>query len=323
MNLKLICHAGVSCMLSVAAVASWAQNYPTRPVRLIVPFATGGGADIIARTVAQKLSEAYGQQFVVENRPGAAGNIGVELVARSPADGYTLLLNSSNFSTNVSLFSKLNFDPIKDFEPISLLAAAPYVLVVHPSLPVRTVKDLIAVARASPGKLTYGSAGNGTPAHLGMELIKATAKIDMVHVPYKGSIPHLSDLVAGQIAAGFDNVLSSVPLVRAGRLRAIAVSGATRSPALPEVPTVAESGLPGFDVTVWNGILAPAGTPREITARLHSEIISALQKPDVRSRMAGLGVDIIGSTPQEFAAFIRRDIDKWAAVIKVSGARLD
>jgi tripartite-type tricarboxylate transporter receptor subunit TctC len=323
MNLKRVVSACVYCMLSLAAVASWAQNYPTRPVRLIVPFATGGGADIIARTVAQKLSEAYGQQFIVENRPGAAGNIGVELVARSPADGYTLLLNSSNFSTNVSLFSKLNFDPVRDFEPISLLAAAPYVLVVHPSLPVRTVKDLIAVARASPGKLTYGSAGNGTPAHLGMELIKATAKIDMVHVPYKGSIPHLSDLVAGQIAAGFDNVLSSVPLVKAGRLRAIAVSGASRSPALPEVPTVAESGLPGFDVTVWNGILAPAGTPREITARLHSEIIAALQKPDVRSRMSGLGVDIIGSTPQEFAAFIRRDIDKWAAVIKVSGARLD
>jgi tripartite-type tricarboxylate transporter receptor subunit TctC len=324
MNAKWIGRAAACGVLTAMTVGvSLAQGYPNRPVRFIIPFATGGGADIIGRTIAQKLSEAFGQQFVVDNRPGAAGNIGTEMVARSPADGYILMLNSSNFATNVSLFSKLNFDPIADFEPISLVAAAPYVLVVHPSLPVTNVKELIALARASPGKLTYGSAGNGTPAHLGMELIKATAKIDMVHVPYKGSIPHLNDLVGGQIGAGFDNVLSSVPLVRAKRLRAIAVSGAARSPALPEVPTVAESGLPGFDVTVWNGVIVPAGTPREIITRLHREIVAALQKPDVRSRMASVGVDIIGSTPQEFAAFMKRDIDKWAAVIKVAGARLD
>ncbi len=326
MNRKLIARTGGCCMLiSVLATSlAFAQSaYPNRSIRLIVPFAAGGGADIIGRVVAQKLTEAFGQQVIVDNRAGAAGNIGAELAAKSAPDGYTLLLVGPNHTTNISLFSKLNYDPVKDFEPVTLVTAAPYVLLVHPSLPARDLKTLISLARSKPGQLIYGSAGNGTAGHLAMESIKTQAKIDMLHVPYKGSPPLQSDLIGGQVAAGFDNVLSSAPHVKAGRLRALAVSGVKRSPALPDVPTIAQSGLPGFDVTVWQGVLAPAATPREIVARLHTEILGALQKPDVQSRMAALGVDIVGGPPAEFAAFIKRDIEKWALVIKAAGARVD
>jgi tripartite-type tricarboxylate transporter receptor subunit TctC len=323
MNWKLIARLGCA-MLSLTAVSnSLAQGYPNRSLRMIVPYAAGGGADITGRVIAQKLTEVFGHQVVVDNRPGAAGNIGAELAARSAPDGYTVVLVGPNHTTNLNLFAKLNYDPIKDFEPISLVTAAPYVLLVHPSVPARNLKELIALARSKPGQLTYGSAGNGTAGHLAFESIKTQAKIDILHVPYKGSPPLQSDLIGGQVVAGFDNVLSSMPHVKAGRLRAFAVSGSKRTPAMPDVPTVAEAALPGFDVTVWQGILAPAGTPREIVARLNAEIVSALQKPDVQSRMAALGVDIIGSSPQEFAAFIKRDIEKWAVVIKASGARID
>jgi tripartite-type tricarboxylate transporter receptor subunit TctC len=311
-----------TCALAVIGTTH-AQTYPTKPVRLLVPFAPGGGADITGRAIAQKLAEGLGQQVVVDNRAGAASNIGTELAARSAPDGYTLLLIGPNHTTNVSLFAKLNYDPIKDFEPISLVTSAPYVLLVHPSLPVRNVKELIALARAKPGQLNYGSSGNGTAGHLAMELVKTQAKIDLQHVPYKGSQPLQTDLIGGQVVTGFGDALSSTPLVQAGRLRALAVSSAKRGHMLPDVPTMAEAALPGFDVTVWQGILAPAGTPREIVTRLHSEIISTLQKPEVQSRMAALGVDIIGNSPQEFAAFIKRDIAKWAVVIKASGARID
>lgn len=326
MNRKLIARAGRYCVLLgvIATSQAFAQSaYPNRTLRLIVPFAAGGGADITGRVVAQKLAEAFGQQVLVDNRAGAAGNIGTELAAKSAPDGYTLLLVGPNHTTNVSLFTKLNYDPVRDFDPVTLLTAAPYVLLVHPSLPAPDLKALIALARSKPGQLTYGSAGNGTAGHLAMESIKTQAKIDMLHVPYKGSPPLQSDLIGGQVVAGFDNVLSSVAHVKAGRLRALAVSSAKRSPALPDVPTVAQAALPGFDVTVWQGLLAPAGTPREIVARLHTEIISALQKSDVQSRMAALGVDIVGNSPAEFAAFIRRDIEKWALVIKAAGARID
>ena len=326
MNRKLIARAGRYCVLLgvIATSQAFAQSaYPNRTLRLIVPFAAGGGADITGRVVAQKLTEAFGQQVLVDNRAGAAGNIGTELAAKSAPDGYTLLLVGPNHTTNVSLFTKLNYDPVRDFDPVTLLTAAPYVLLVHPSLPAPDLKALIALARSKPGQLTYGSAGNGTAGHLAMESIKTQAKIDMLHVPYKGSPPLQSDLIGGQVVAGFDNVLSSVAHVKAGRLRALAVSSAKRSPALPDVPTVAQAALPGFDVTVWQGLLAPAGTPREIVARLHTEIISALQKSDVQSRMAALGVDIVGNSPAEFAAFIRRDIEKWALVIKAAGARID
>lgn len=326
MNRKLIARAGRCCVLLgvIATSQAFAQStYPNRTLRLIVPFAAGGGADITGRVVAQKLTEAFGQQMLVDNRAGAAGNIGTELAAKSAPDGYTLLLVGPNHTTNVSLFTKLNYDPVRDFNPVTLLTAAPYVLLVHPSLPAPNLKALIALARSKPGQLTYGSAGNGTAGHLAMESIKTQAKIDMLHVPYKGSPPLQSDLIGGQVVAGFDNVLSSVAHVKAGRLRALAVSSAKRSPALPDVPTVEQAALPGFDVTVWQGLLVPAGTPREIVARLHTEVISALQKPDVQSRMAALGVDIVGNSPAEFAAFIRRDIEKWALVIKAASARID
>jgi tripartite-type tricarboxylate transporter receptor subunit TctC len=307
----------------LAGSTAQAQVYPSKAVRLIVPYAAGGGADIVGRTLAGKLSESLGQQIVVDNRPGAAGNIGAELVARGTADGYLLLLVGPNHTTNISLFRKLGYDPVRDFEPISLLTAAPYILIVHPSLPVRNVRDFIALARTKPGQLNYGSAGNGTAGHLAMEFIKSSARIDLLHVPYKGSPPVLTDLIGGQITAAFDNVLSSLPHIKAGRLRAIGSSAPRRSPALPDVPTIAESGLPGFDVTVWQGLLAPASTPREIVTRLHDETVAALRKADVRARMAELGVEVIAGSPQEFAAFIARDIDKWAQVIRASGARLD
>jgi tripartite-type tricarboxylate transporter receptor subunit TctC len=307
-----------------AARAARAQDaYPSRPVRVVVPFAAGGGADAVGRAVADRLSERFGRPFVVDNRPGAAGNIGTEHVARAAPDGYTLLLVGPNHATNAHLFRQLPFDPVRDFAPISLLTSAPYVLVAHTGLEARSFQDLLALARARPGGLSYGSAGNGTAGHLAMELIKSSTGIDMVHVPYRGSPPLLADLVSGQVAVGFDNVLSSAPLIAAGRLRPLAVSGARRAPALPEVPTLAESGLPGFDVTVWQGLLAPAGTPAPIVARLSAETADALHAPELRARLAVLGVEAIGSSPEVFAHFIREELARWGDAVRRSGARLD
>jgi tripartite-type tricarboxylate transporter receptor subunit TctC len=302
---------------------SWAQDFPSRPVRVVVPFAAGGGADVIARIVAQKLAERTGQAFFVDNRPGAAGNIGTEIAAKAPPDGYTLLVVGPNHTTNPHLFAKLPFDPVKDFAPVSLLTSAPYILLVNPALPIRTLQDVIAQARAQPGQLAYGSAGNGTAGHLAMELIKTTAGVDLLHVPYKGSPPMLADLMGGQVALGFDNVLSSSPHIAAGRLRAVASSSSRRSPSLPEVPTIADSGLPGFDVTVWQGLLAPAGTPEAIVTRLAGEVRTGLADAEVRERMAALGVEVIASDPPSFAAFIAEDVAKWGPVVRAAGARID
>src|SRR5688572_28453870 len=260
-NLKSL---ALAALLTAAALQSApaADSFPSRPVRMIVPYAAGGGADIVARSIAQKLSESWGQQVVVDNRAGAGGNIGTEIAAKAPADGYTVLLIGPNHTVNISLYSKLPFDPIRDFAPVSLVTSAPYLLVVKSVLGVGSVKDLIALAKAKQGKIFYDSAGNSTAGHLGMELIKTMAGIEMVHVPYKGSPPVLTDLLGGQIAVAFDNVLASAPHVKAGKLRAIAVSTRSRSSAMPDVPTVSESGLKGFEVAVWQGILVPAGTPR-------------------------------------------------------------
>ena len=309
--------------VAFAATHAAAQPFPVKSVRMIVPYAAGGGADIVGRLVAQKLGDGWGHTVVVDNRPGASGNIGTEIVARAIPDGYTLLLVGPNHTVNSSLYSKIPFDPVKDFAPVSVVTSAPYLLVVNPTIGVNSVRDLIALAKARPGKVLYASAGNGTAGHLGMELIKTMAGIDMVHVPYKGSPPALTDLIAGQVSAAFDNVLSATPHVKAGRLRAIAVSTGKRSAAVPEVPTVAESGLPGFEVAVWQGILAPAGTPRPIVDTLHAAIVAALGRPDMKERMAANGTDIIGNTPAEFAAFIQSDLVKWAKVVKSSGARVD
>ncbi len=309
--------------LLAPAIARAQDAYPSRPVRIVVPFAAGGGADAVGRVVAQALSERLGRPFVVDNRPGAAGNLGTEQVARAAADGYTLLVVGPNHTTNPHLFRQLPFDPVRDFAPVSLLTAAPYVLVAHPALPVRSLQDLFALARARPGVLSYGSAGNGTAGHLAMEMIRAQAGLDMVHVPYRGSPPLLTDLMGGRVAVGFDNVLSSAPSIAAGTLRALAVSGAQRAPALRDVPTIAESGLPGFDVRVWQGLLAPAGTPEAIVALLAREVSAALAMPALQERLSLLGVEAIGGTPAEFAAFIAADLARWGEAVRVSGARVD
>jgi tripartite-type tricarboxylate transporter receptor subunit TctC len=313
----------LACVLVAGSVQLSAQDYPTRPVRIIVPFPAGGGADVIGRTLAQKLTETLAQNVIVENRAGAAGNIGTEAVARAAPDGYTLLVPGPNFTANVHLFRKIPFDPIKDFEPISLLTSAQYILVVHPSLPVRSVKELIALARAKPGQINYGSAGSGSANHLGMELIKMMAKIDLQHVPYKGGAPMQADLLGGQISLAYDNILTIAPHIQSGRVRALAVSGARRTPLLPDLPTVAEAGLPGYDVAVWVGFLAPAGTPANILNRLQDATIAGMQKPEVRERMATLGADVIASTRQEFAAFIKTDIEKAGRIIRQGNIRLE
>jgi tripartite-type tricarboxylate transporter receptor subunit TctC len=315
--LRLLGMAGTT--LALPAVA----QDGARPVRVVVPFAAGGGADLVARAVSQKLAEQTGRAFVVDNRPGGAGNIGTEAVAQAAPDGTTLLITGPSHIINAHLFRSLPFDPLRGFAPVSLLTSAPYVLVAAPSLPARNLAELRALARAQPGALSYGSAGNGTAGHLAMELVKAEAGIDMVHVPYRGSPPLLTDLMAGRIAVAFDNVLSSAPGIAAGQLRALAVSGDRRAPALPDVPTIAESGLPGFDVKVWQGALFPAGTDPAIVNRLAAEMRRAMQAPELRARLRELGVEAIGSDAAEFARLLEADNRRWAEAVRRSGARVD
>lgn len=301
-----------------------AQNYPAKTIRMIVPFPPGGTTDILARVAGQKITEAFGQQVIIDNRPGAGGNIGTELVAKAAPDGYTLLTDpGSTLTINPSLFAKLSYDVLKDFAPVTIIAAVPNLLVVHPSLPVKSVRELITLAKARPGQLNYASTGAGQSTHLSMELFKTMAGINVVHIPYKGSSPALVDLLGGQVSLMFDNMPSSLPHVKAGKLRALAVSTLKRSPAMPQLPTVAESGLPGFEVSVWFGVLAPAGTPREIVNKLNGAIVKSLQNPDVRERLAGQGAEPIGNTPEQFTAQMQRDLVKWAKVVKDSGAKLD
>lgn len=297
--------------------------WPSRPVRVIVPFAAGGGADLVARAVSAKLQERLGRQFVIDNRPGGAGNIGTDAAAKAAPDGHTLLITGPSHVNNAHLFRSLPFDPIRGFAPVSLLTSAPYVLIADPALPLRNLGDLIAAAKARPGALSYGSAGNGTAGHLAMEMIKSQDGIDMVHVPYRGSPAVLTDIMGGRIAVAFDNVLSSAPGIATGQLRGLAVSGARRAPALPDVATVAESGLPGFDVTVWQGALFPAGTDPAIVARLGVELGLAMQAPDLRARLAELGAEAIGSSPADFARFLDQEMRVWGEAVRQTGARLD
>ncbi len=317
----------IICIASVAACSTGAlaqATYPAKAIRMIVPFPPGGTTDILARVAGQKITEATGQQVIVDNRSGAGGNIGTEIAAKAPPDGYTLLAApGSTLTIHPSLYSKLPFDTLKDFAPITIIAAVPNLLVVHPSLPVKNVKELIALAKARSGQLNYASTGAGQSTHLSMELFKVTAGIDMTHIPYKGSSPALTDLLAGQVPVMFDNMPSCLPHVKANKLRALGVSTLKRSPALPALPTIAESGLPGFEVSVWFGILAPAGTPRDIVSSLNSVIGKALASPDMRERLAGQGAEPIGNTPEEFTAQMRRDLVKWAKVVKDAGIKLD
>ena len=313
-----------SCLLALAAPVH-AQSYPAKPMRLVVPFPPGGPLDIMGRGIAQKLQEAWSQPVVIDNRPGAGGGIGADLVAKSPGDGYTLLMGAvSTHAINPSLYAKIPYDPQKDFVPVALVAQVPNVLVVNPALPVQSVKDLIAYAKANPGSLSFGSGSTGSTGHLAGELFKTMAGVDMVHIPYKGGAPAMQDLLAGQTQLMFDNLANALPQVKAGKLRAIAVTTVARAPSVPELPTIAESGLPGFDLTTWFGIFAPAGTPPEVVAKLNAEIAKALSAKDLAERLAAMGtVPPENNTPERFAAFVRSEAAKYARVVKDSGARVD
>ncbi|MEO7404443.1 MAG: tripartite tricarboxylate transporter substrate binding protein [Burkholderiales bacterium] len=302
--------------------ACYAQgSYPVKPVRIVVPSASGGGTDILARVLAQKIGEAFGQQFIVDNRPGAGQMIGIDAVARAPADGYTILMAASTLALNPLMFAKVPYDAERDFAPITLVATLSNVLTVHPSVPARNVQDLLTLARAQPGRLTYSSAGIGTSPHMSVELFKSMANIDMVHVPYKGTGPAMIDLVAGQVSLTMGNVITALPQIKAGRVRALAVTGPKRTSALPDVPTIAEAGLRGYESVQWYGMLAPALTPREIIARLNAEMVRALGTAEVRERLALDGADAVGGTPEAFAAHIRAEIEKWSRVAKAAGIR--
>jgi tripartite-type tricarboxylate transporter receptor subunit TctC len=302
----------------------FAQSYPAKAIRFIVPFPPGGSADILARAIGQKAGEGLGQPLVVENRPGAGTAIGAEALAKSAPDGYTVMIGTvSSHAINPALNPKLPFDPIKDFTPVSLVASIPFAMIVHPSVPAKTVGEFVALARSKPGSLNYSSAGNGTSNHLAGELLKSMAGIDIVHIPYKGSAPALNDLIAGQVSLMFDLVLTAAPHVKSGAVRGLAVTSSQRSSALPELPTVAESGVPGYEVSAWFGIFAPAGVPQPVTQRLNAEFVKALQQPDLRQRLASQGAEPLTSTPSEFAAYLRSEIDKWAKVVKASGMKVD
>jgi tripartite-type tricarboxylate transporter receptor subunit TctC len=298
--------------------------YPTKPVRMIAPYPPGGTSDIIARIIGQKLFDAWGQQIVVDNRAGANGGIGCELAAKSPADGYTLLVgNMTPIAANPSLYRKLGYDSLRDFAGVTLVAAGPNVLVVNPSLPVKSVQDLIAYAKTNPGKLNFGSGGAGSPAHLAGEMFKTLTGVAMTHVPYKGTVLSVNDLIAGQVQLVFSDAPPAVPHVKSGKLRALAVTGAKRTPLLPELPTVAEAGVAGFALDNWWGILVPAGTPKPIVNRINADIVKAMQMNDVKERFANLGVEAIYSTPPVFDAYIKSEIAKLAKIIQASGARAD
>ena len=314
----------LALLWGAGARAVIAQDYyPSKPIRLVVPFGAGGTTDVLARAIGQRLTEAWGQPVVVENRPGAGGNIGTESVAKSAADGYTMLLISVGFASNPALYSKLPFDPIKDFAPVTLVATTQNVLIVHPSVPARSARELIQLAKSRPGQLNFGSSGTGTSQHLAGELFKSMAGVQMQHVPYRGSAPALTALIGGEVSLMFNNLLTALPHVKAGRLRALAVTSAERSPAAPEIPTMAESGLPGYDVSTWYGLLVPAGTPKEIVARLNAEVVRILNLPELKERLRSQGADVIPSTPDQFAAHIRQEMVKWAQVVRQSGARAD
>lgn len=299
-----------------------AQTYPSKPIRIVVPFAAGGGVDFTARIVGQKLSMAFGQPVVADNRTGAAGAIGTELAAKSAPDGYTLLLGSAGpLAILPGISPRLPYDPIASFAPVTLVSSMPFVLVVHPSLPVRSVQDLIALARAKPGQLNYASPGSGSTTHLVAELLKALAKLDIVHVPYKGVAPAVADLLAGQVQLMSGDLSTVMPQVRAGKLRALALTGAKRSALAPELPTIAEAGVPGYEASGWFGVLAPAATPGEIVSRLNAAIVKGIMDADARERLAALGGDVVGSTPAEFALRLRDDLAKWGQLIKAIGLK--
>ena len=311
-------------LLAQPAATGVGQAFPVKPVRLVVPFTPGGSTDIVARIVGQKLDEAWKQQVIIDNRPGAGGTVGVDFVAKSAPDGYTLVMGHvGTFGFGPSLYSRLPYDSVRDFVPITLFANVPNMLVVNASLPVKSVKELIALAKTRPGQLNYGSAGSGSASHLTVEYFKLLSRTDITHIPYKGTSPMLTDLIAGQTSFTITGVPPLYPHVKSGRLRALGIASARRLALLPELPTIAEAGVPGYEATTWFGPLAPAKTPREIIARLNAELLKILQRPDVRERLAADGAEPVGSTPEEFAAYIKVEIERWAKVIKESRVHVE
>jgi tripartite-type tricarboxylate transporter receptor subunit TctC len=321
---RVLALALAASTIAVVAAADAQTAFPIKPVRVVVPFPAGGTTDLLARAASQKLSATWGQQAIVDNRPGAAGNIGAELVAKAPADGYTLLMGTvGTHAINASLYPRMPYDHVKDFTPVILVAGVPNVLVVHPSLPVNSVQELIAFAKANPGRLNFASSGSGTSIHLSGELFKVMTGVQMTHIPYKGSAPALTDLVGGQVQLMFDNLPSSLAFIKAGKLRALAVTSAQRSPALPDVPTVAESGVSGFEASSWFGLLAPAGTPRDVVTKINADTQKWLASPDAKDKLAAQGAAAAGGSPEDFAKHIEAETAKWARVVKESGARVE
>jgi len=311
-------------LLAAGSSGLLAQSYPSKAIRIVVPWTAGGTADTLARIVGQRLGEAMGQQAVIDNRPGASGQIGTEFVAKAPPDGYTLVLaTTAPNSTASSLYPKLNYDPLKDFAPVSLIALTFYVLSVNPAVPVRNIPELVKLAKARPGQLNFSSPGNGTPNHLSGEMLKTMAGIDMQHIPFKGSAQAIADVIGGQIPLNFENIAVVLPHIKAGKVRALGVTSAQRNRFLPDVPTIAESGYPGFESVGWFGLMAPAATPRDVLTKLNAETVRILSSPDISGRILGLGAEVRATTMTEFETFNRNQIAKWAKVIKESGARVD
>ena len=313
----------VAAALACAAAPVVAQGFPAKPIRVVVGLAPGGGTDIVARMVSQKLGANVGQQVVVDNRPGASGNIAAELVARSAPDGYTLLVVTASHVVNPALFKKLGYDAIKDFAPITQLTSQPYIVVVHPSLPAKGVKEFIALAKSRKEGLTYASSGSGLLGHLGMELLRSTGKFKATHIPFKGAAPALTATMSGEVEAFLPTIISGMPQVKSGRVRAIAVTTLERSPLLPNVPTVAEQGYPGFEVSGWYGLLAPAAVPKDVLATLNAETVKVLRQPDMKERLNADGATPVGNTPEQFSAYMVTEAEKWANVVRQSGATAD
>ena len=311
---------GLACTVPMTHAA----DYPNKPITFIIGFAPGGPSDVMARILTRKMEEIIKQPFVIENRPGAGGSIAGTAVARATPDGYTVLLaTGSLLAINVSLYKNIGYDPEKDFEPITLIGTQTNVLYTHPSVPAKTLAELIAYAKANPGKLSFGSGGNGTPAHLAGELLKIEANIDMTHVPFRGTGPSLQNVIAGHVPMAFNPPPPLLPHLQTGAIRAIAVSTLKRTSALPDVPTIAESGFPGFDATTWHALVAPAGTPKDIVAALHRATVGSLNDPDTRKALTELGVDIVADTPEELRAYVKSEIPKWAKIVRASGAKVD
>ena len=310
----------IACLLSGGALA---QDFPNRPVRIVIPFPAGGGTDILSRALGQKLSEQWKQAIIVDNRPGGGANIGAEHAAKSPADGYTLFMASTIHSINVSLYPKLTYDILKDFAPMGLVAETAQVLVVHPSVPAASVKEFIALLKSQPGKLPYSSAGNGSQPHLAAELFKSMTGTDMIHVPYKGAPPAMNDLLAGHVSVSFATTPTAVPNVKSGKVKALGVSSTKRVPALPDVPTIAESGVPGYDANGYFGLMGPAGVPQAVIEKINASVMAIVRDPAMSKTLSDLGYGASPSTPAEHAAFLREEVAKWAKVVKESGAKID